>query len=345
MRVASSRRSWARVAVPVGIVLVGVLAFGASMAWAGGAGATCGDGVIDAGESCDDGNVFAGDCCSPECLVEESTLGCAGACRCDTCNDGIDNDRDGRIDAEDPECATLAAVQHFAWLDAAAVVASEESTTPVALAAPVVPEGALVGAAVRGECRAATCRCPETAPDCQAAGRPCATSADCAPIPFPQGASRGWVCAADDAACVAAAEWLQGQRARTDGLASTWRADGFLDGADAELRFTSGVHVVDVTAGQLDGAGELVLAGEGDSVVVVRIADAFVVGPSARVRLADGLAAERVLWIVAPGARFRLDDDAVFAGTLWVDADADVEIGEGVEWQGALLAGARATWP
>ncbi|HYD49604.1 MAG TPA: hypothetical protein VEB21_14710, partial [Terriglobales bacterium] len=66
--------------------------------------ATCGNGTVDQGESCDDGNIRAGDCCSPTCKIEETYLGCAGECLCDTCGDGEDNDQDGLTDAEDPEC-------------------------------------------------------------------------------------------------------------------------------------------------------------------------------------------------------------------------------------------------
>lgn len=73
--------------------------------------ATCGNGRVEDGESCDDGNVHAGDCCSPTCRVEESYLGCAGGCLCDTCGDGLDNDEDGLVDAGDPECATLSSLQ------------------------------------------------------------------------------------------------------------------------------------------------------------------------------------------------------------------------------------------
>lgn len=72
---------------------------------------TCGNGQVEDGEDCDDGNTHPGDCCSPRCKVEESYLGCAGECLCDTCDDGVDNDDDGLVDANDPECATLSDLQ------------------------------------------------------------------------------------------------------------------------------------------------------------------------------------------------------------------------------------------
>ncbi len=52
----------------------------------------CGNGIIDPGEGCDDGNTADGDGCSAECRALES------------CTDLYDNDVDGLIDAEDPDC-------------------------------------------------------------------------------------------------------------------------------------------------------------------------------------------------------------------------------------------------
>lgn len=59
-------------------------------------GAVCGNGVVNAGEQCDDGNTVSGDGCSASCQTTTQ------------CNDGVDNDGDGRIDCqsgnEDPGC-------------------------------------------------------------------------------------------------------------------------------------------------------------------------------------------------------------------------------------------------
>src|SRR5262249_52557095 len=54
----------------------------------------CGNGIIDAslGEQCDDGNVVSGDGCSPTSQLQE------------ICTDLLDNDHDGRIDCDDPDC-------------------------------------------------------------------------------------------------------------------------------------------------------------------------------------------------------------------------------------------------
>lgn len=55
----------------------------------------CGNGTVDPGEECDDGNTVSGDLCRANCTLP-------------VCNDGRDNDGDGKIDctpgAEDPGC-------------------------------------------------------------------------------------------------------------------------------------------------------------------------------------------------------------------------------------------------
>lgn len=55
----------------------------------------CGDGIQQAGEQCDDGNNNNGDGCNAACEIEEN------------CTDKIDNDEDGLIDCDDPECCAI----------------------------------------------------------------------------------------------------------------------------------------------------------------------------------------------------------------------------------------------
>lgn len=69
---------------------------------------TCGNGVVDGADQCDDGNTNNGDGCSSGCLVELS-YNCTGTPSMCTlfeslCNDGMDNDGDGAIDAADTNC-------------------------------------------------------------------------------------------------------------------------------------------------------------------------------------------------------------------------------------------------
>ena len=70
----------------------------------------CGNGAVESGETCDDGNNVDGDGCNATCAVEPGYL-----CSSDSpsvcsqqegnCNDGLDNDGDGQIDAADSDCA------------------------------------------------------------------------------------------------------------------------------------------------------------------------------------------------------------------------------------------------
>ena len=54
----------------------------------------CGNGIIDVllGEQCDDGNLIPGDGCEPDCRLRE------------ICTDLLENDGDGLIDCDDPDC-------------------------------------------------------------------------------------------------------------------------------------------------------------------------------------------------------------------------------------------------
>lgn len=63
------------------------------------------------GSACSDSNTFPGDCCSPAGIQEEDPT-CPGS----RCTDGVDNDGDGLIDTQDPECATLSGLENLAIL-------------------------------------------------------------------------------------------------------------------------------------------------------------------------------------------------------------------------------------
>ena len=90
--------------------------------------APCGDGAVGAGESCDDGNATDGDGCDHDCSVSACGNGIvAGAEQCDdgnvqdgdgcssachlaesVCDDCIDDDGNGLVDAADPGCSEAA---------------------------------------------------------------------------------------------------------------------------------------------------------------------------------------------------------------------------------------------
>ncbi len=69
----------------------------------------CGDGTVGVGEICDDGNTIAGDGCSNTCTIESGYF-CSGTAPSVcivpeiVCNDGIDNNGNGQMDAADPSC-------------------------------------------------------------------------------------------------------------------------------------------------------------------------------------------------------------------------------------------------
>lgn len=61
----------------------------------------CGDGILGSSETCDDANVAGGDGCSASCQTEPSYRCTGTTCVSIACNDGIDNDGDGMIDAQE----------------------------------------------------------------------------------------------------------------------------------------------------------------------------------------------------------------------------------------------------
>jgi cysteine-rich repeat protein len=82
---------------------------------AGGAPAGCGDGVIQPGEACD-GAALGGKTCA-DVQGQMGMLACTSDCKLDTskcggpeqCTDNEDNDKDGKTDCADPDCASSCA--------------------------------------------------------------------------------------------------------------------------------------------------------------------------------------------------------------------------------------------
>ncbi|MEW6270832.1 MAG: DUF4215 domain-containing protein [Thermodesulfobacteriota bacterium] len=89
--------------------------------------AVCGDGIVGPGEQCDDGNQVDGDGCSAQCQLgycgdgavnqqseqcdDGNNLagdGCSPTCQLsEICTDQQDDDGDGKVDCDDPECGCL----------------------------------------------------------------------------------------------------------------------------------------------------------------------------------------------------------------------------------------------
>lgn len=214
------RRSLARLGLAV--TAVGIVAL-AGVAYEPGSAAA---GPYGNGVGCSDGNSIDGDCCSAASLQEESRYGLAVAApgvvlsrslECEStginvCEDGVDNDGDGRIDSEDPECATMNDLQRQAVL-------ANDATAPTGLrfgsevrilhrnSAGAAPEPDAFF--LYGVCAAGLCACPDTVvdadpndpnapplsrPGCEIAGRSCTTDLDCEPHPYPAGQSHAGVC-------------------------------------------------------------------------------------------------------------------------------------------------------
>jgi cysteine-rich repeat protein len=299
-------------------------------------GAACGNGAVEAGEACDDGNLVPGDCCSPACATEETRS-------CLVCGDGIDNDGNGRMDAEDPGCATLAQYQRAAVVETDPVPAAGDKPAVDGVLLP----GGLVGDAVDGRCDASRreCVCPEQS-SCQARARPCVADADCLAVPYPLGRSRAGVCAGGDprndpaVGCRPHDELARMARA-IDRIPASGLPPIAVTPAQSPwpLSFGGGRHVIDVESVELDAGAELVLLGEADTTLVLRVRGECTLGASAAVVLGGQLAPDRVLWVFAGDeGSVALGDGARFAGTLLAPERAAVELGQGVQIHGAILA-------
>ena len=95
---------------------------------------TCGNGILDAGEQCDDGarNGTPGDGCSSLCRSTE------------LCNDLLDNDGDGLVDCEDPDCGSCPPIQR----DPAAIVLRPGRTDLLKIQGGITPSAPLDPASV-----------------------------------------------------------------------------------------------------------------------------------------------------------------------------------------------------
>lgn len=63
--------------------------------------AVCGNASRETGETCDDGNTVGGDGCGASCATEPNFRCTGTSCVSSVCSDGIDNDGDGTIDAQE----------------------------------------------------------------------------------------------------------------------------------------------------------------------------------------------------------------------------------------------------
>jgi uncharacterized repeat protein (TIGR01451 family) len=194
------------------------------------------------GLSCADGNALDGDCCSAAGVQEESRFGFvpdspgyvssrATACTisgANHCEDGLDNDGDGLIDAEDPECATLNETLRHVLLGNDPGARNSVRTGSSTVVRHQNADGTAVDPSefwMPGFCDGGTCGCPDTLtgydpnspgnthstsadqvspndpnfpslprPACQMQGESCSTDRDCEPSQYPGAASHAGVC-------------------------------------------------------------------------------------------------------------------------------------------------------
>lgn len=283
------------------------------------AASTCGNGIVEDDESCDDGNLFAGDCCSPTCKVEESRLGCAGQCLCDTCDDQLDNDEDGLTDSEDPECATLFRLQRVSLatdggslVSASPQPANAERARQVSL--PMQNEEPSTLACLAGRPVAGA-----TAPDPMADDqRRVAEAVLC---------SSATTIAKDDSAHIAV---LPGAPLRE--LTVTAEQN------ELALSFDDTSSVLTIERLELQPATTLRLIGSADATVLIQITGALVLGRDARIELEGGLRPDHVLWNVAgEGREVTFDPGSKLMGTLLAPQRA-VSIGADAQVGGAVYA-------
>jgi cysteine-rich repeat protein len=272
--------------------------------------AICGNGTVEDGEGCDDGNRRPGDCCSATCKIEESRLGCAGECRCDTCDDEIDNDEDGLTDAADPECST------FYRLHGIAFSAGASDSLPGGFLSPPAPSRVEERTVISSDRPPIELACVADQP---ALDQPAAEQ----------------LASCRDARRIASIETEKVGRLAGAPVREIRVAAGQVE---TVLSFDSGTSTLAVDRLELAPGTTLRLVGEGDSTVVIQLGGELLLGSGARVVLDGGLRHDHVLWNAngADGA-ITLADRAELAGTLLAPGRA-VSLGCGARVSGALHA-------
>lgn len=179
--------------------------------------------------SCDDGEQCTEDLCHP--LVGCINLATVEGPDCPlSCEDGIDNDGDGLIDLEDPDCNSFAAVVRFAIIASRTTSATTPSSMNIYAGSDVTVGGNPIDGVCNfstnrcecpqpgnqtcpaydlactdhGDCRTnvpgtcntyySLCECPPSAPNCQAKDRLCGDDLDCLVSLTVGGATIGGVC-------------------------------------------------------------------------------------------------------------------------------------------------------
>ncbi|UCF68433.1 MAG: NHL repeat-containing protein [Acidobacteriota bacterium] len=281
-----------------------------------------------------------GDPCTIETCVDGLCQGASvESAACGSCDDCFDTDRDGLVDSDDTDCSTLRLEAPYGLLATAA---------PPAPGLVLDRQSYVVALPGNGKCPPG--------------------------VSYPSGPSRAQVCSssvvlgndvridgdqADPVLCQTARQHLPALAAYVAGLTVTNETvdDMVVDRSAAQspcvqdstsmcptVTFTlgSGLQVLAVESVVIERGAQVVLAGQPDTVLVVRVLGGIEVGARAAIVVTGGLTANRVLWqLEGPGSDVVLGDSAWISGTV-LAAGRGIQVERRAEVRGALL-GKRVT--
>jgi len=104
------------------------------------------------------------------------------------------------------------------------------------------------------------------------------------------------------------------------------------------LNFPSGTTILDIPGIKIAKGAQLILSGQPDSIVVLKVTRSLSIGGAVGVTLAGGLTANNVLWSLEDNAgSIQMKRDTVFAGTILTSERKKILLGSQINVAGALL--------
>jgi hypothetical protein len=347
---------------------------------------------------CDDDDVCTQGSCDPEagCIYEvvvESPT-------CGSCEDGIDNDGNGLIDAEDPSCSTLHLFQRYAVIGTALLGQrslrfnrNAEITHTLPLVAGTsgafIPRAGACGVDLKSAVAVLVTGTQAVTRDAKfgaAGGLPtrigfeflntggvvktgrreplvgppqactegavlCNQNSDCPPgqlcdVALPLGHPANQYVnmtgtAPDMLLCEAILDFIPSLAALIDGLPQTMKLGNIRlreGNAPLQINLPSGQQVVDIDELRIGRTVKLILNGQPDTVVVLRVHGRFRIGLLSSVMLAGGLTADRVIWsIEGPGRGAKIGRGGSVPGTIIAAQRPRIHLGRFGLIEGALI--------